>query len=65
MPPAKGGGMEIIMLKKLLSYAFLLEIFAGILMFIVTKQIIISLLLILSGVLFLLTANLFDNEDKK
>lgn len=56
----KGG---IIMSKKLLNFAFLVEILAGVLLFISTREIIISLLLVISGFLFIVAGNLFNSKE--
>lgn len=53
-----------IMLKRLLKYAFLLEILAGVLLFIVTQDFILPCLLVVSGILFLLAGNVFNKEDE-
>lgn len=50
--------------KRLLNYAFLLEILAGVLLFIVTQDFILSCLLVGSGILFLLSGNMFNKEDE-
>ncbi len=52
------------MLKRLLKYAFLLEILAGVLLFIVTQDFILPCLLVVSGILFLLAGNVFNKEDE-
>ncbi len=51
-----------IMSKKLLNCAFLLEILAGILMFVVNQNYILSSLFIVSGILLLIAGNLLNKK---
>lgn len=55
---------RIIMSKKLFNAVFLLGVFSGILFFIATREIIISLLFIISGSLFKLAGNSFINVEE-
>ena len=52
------------MSKKLFNAVFLLGVFSGILFFIATREIIISLLFIISGSLFKLAGNSFINVEE-
>lgn len=53
------------MTKKLLRIAFILEIIAGVLLYISTKELIISSLLVASGLLFLISEFLYNNDEEK
>lgn len=51
------------MSKRLLRIAFFLEIIAGVLLYIATKELIVSLLLVVSGLLFLITSFLYSDSE--
>lgn len=53
------------MTKKLLRIASILEIIAGVLLYISTKELIIPLLLVASGLLFLISGFFYNNDEEK
>lgn len=52
------------MTKKLLRIASILEISGGVLLYISTKELIIPLLLVASGLLFLISGFLYNNDEE-
>lgn len=53
------------MTKKLLRVAFILEIIAGVLLYVSTKELIIPSLLVVSGLLFLISGFFYNNDEEK